>query len=117
MARLERLFDGVLIHDAIMYMTSEMDLHKAIQTTYLHCRKTGVAMFVPDFVRETFKPSTKHGGHDRHGRGLRYLAWTYDPDREDDTYLTDFAYLIKDTDGSVLAVYDRHIMGLFPRYV
>jgi SAM-dependent methyltransferase len=36
--RLGRMFDGVLIHDAIMYMTSEEDLRAALVTAYEHCK-------------------------------------------------------------------------------
>ena len=40
--RLGRTFDGVLIHDAIMYMTSEQDLRAALLTAYEHCEPGGV---------------------------------------------------------------------------
>src|SRR5947209_17680426 len=59
--RLGREFDGVFINDAICYMTSEADLRRAIGTAFLHCRPGGVAVFVPDDIRETFKPATEHG--------------------------------------------------------
>ena len=51
---LGRTFDAVFIHDAISYMTSVEDLQAAIHTAYQHCRAGGVALFVPDCVRETF---------------------------------------------------------------
>jgi hypothetical protein len=57
-----------------------------------------------------------HGGHDApDGRGLRYLAWTWDPDSSDDTYLTDYAFLLRQGDGAVRVEYDRHVEGLFSR--
>src|SRR5262245_44902777 len=71
--RLGRVFDAVFIHDAIMYMTSEDDLRRAIETAFAHLRPGGVALFVPDSVRETFAPSIEHGGHDGDGRSIRYL--------------------------------------------
>ena len=37
-----RTFDGVLIHDAIMYMISEQDLRAALVTAYEHCKPGGV---------------------------------------------------------------------------
>lgn len=113
--RLERLFDTVLIHDAIMYMTSEDDLQQAMKTAYIHCRPGGAALFAPDHVRETFQPTTEHGGHDDQRRGLRYLDWTWDPDPEDTTYISDMVYLIKEESGLVNVEYDRHILGIFPR--
>jgi SAM-dependent methyltransferase len=113
--RLGRLFDAVFIHDAIMYMTSAPDLRRAMETAFVHCRPGGVALFVPDHVRETFAPSTDHGGHDDGHRGLRYLEWTYDPDPNDTTYVVDFAYLLREADGAVRAEHDRHLDGLFGR--
>lgn len=113
--RLGRLFDAVLIHDAIMYMTSEVDLRAAFETAFVHCRPGGAALFVPDHVCETFQPATDHGGHDGEKRGMRYLEWTWDPDQDDTTYLVEFAYLLKDEKGTLRCEYDRHILGLFPR--
>ena len=73
-------------------------------------------LIVPDCVREIFRPVTSHGGHDgSDGRGLRYLQWSYDPDPTDTAYTVDFAYLLRNMDGSVRVAHDRHIFGLFPR--
>jgi SAM-dependent methyltransferase len=113
--RLGRLFDAVFIHDAIMYLTSERELRQAIETCFVHCRPGGAALLAPDYVRENFQPTTEHGGHDGAGRGLRYLEWTWDPDPTDCTYLTDFAYLLREADGAVRVEHDRHVEGLFPR--
>jgi SAM-dependent methyltransferase len=113
--RLGREFDCVLVHDAVCYMTTETDLRRAMETAFVHCRPGGAALFAPDHVSETFRPSTGHGGHDGPDRGLRYLSWSRDPDPTDTTAVTDYAYLLRDADGTVRAVYDRHVEGLFPR--
>jgi SAM-dependent methyltransferase len=112
--RLERRFDAVLIHDAIDYMTTADDLRAAMETAYVHLRPGGVALLCPDHLRETFTPSTDHGGHDEGSRGLRYLEWTWDPDPSDTTCITDFAYLLREG-SEVRVVHDRHVFGLFPR--
>ena len=113
--RLGRVFDAVLIHDAVMYMTSEADLRAALETAFVHLRPGGAAVFAPDCVRETFRPTTDHGGHDGSGRALRYLEWSYDPDPDDTTFLTDFALLLREGGDAVRVRYDRHLEGLFPR--
>lgn len=114
--RLRRLFDCVFIHDAICYLTSEAELRAAIDTAFVHCRPGGAVLLAPDHVRETFQTGTDHGGHDGvDGRGLRYLEWTWDPDPDDSTYLVDYAYLLRERDGSVSVEHDRHVEGLFPR--
>lgn len=112
--RLGREFDAVFAHDALDYMATVADLGAAIETAYVHCRSGGVALFAPDYVRERFTPGTEHGGNDGNGRSMRYLEWTWDPDPDDDTYMTDFAYLLRDGE-EVRVEHDRHVCGLFPR--
>jgi SAM-dependent methyltransferase len=112
--RLGRAFDAVLVHDAVMYMTTVEDLRAAIETAHVHVRPGGAAVFVPDAVSETWEPETDHGGHDGDdGRALRYLEWTFDPDPADTTFITDFAILLRDGDGTTRVVRDRHVEGLF----
>ena len=114
--RLGREFDVVLVHDAITYATEPADVQATLRTAALHCRPGGTVAVLPDFVRETFAPDTDHGGHDApDGRGLRYLEWTWDPDPADDTYLVDYAFLLRAGDGTVTVAYDRHVEGLFSR--
>jgi len=114
--RLGRVFDCVLIHDAICYLTSEAELRAAFDTAFAHCRPGGAVLLAPDHVRETFQTGTAHGGHDgADGRGLRYLEWTWDPDPSDSTYLVDYAFLLRERDGSVCVEHDRHVEGLFAR--
>ena len=115
--RLGREFDGVFIHDAICYMTSEADLRRAIETAFVHCRPGGVALFAPDHVTETFTASTDCGGHDDGGRGLRFVVWTWDPDPADSTYTVDYAFLLRSPDGTMRVEHDRHIEGLFSRAI
>ncbi|MEX2237954.1 MAG: class I SAM-dependent methyltransferase [Dehalococcoidia bacterium] len=114
--RLDRQFDVVLIHDAVMYLTTPEEVQAALQTAAVHCRPGGTVSVLPDYVREIWKPDTDHGGEDSDdGRGLRYLEWTWDPDPADDTYLVDYAFLLREADGSVTVEHDRHVEGLFPR--
>lgn len=113
--RLGRTYDAVFIHDAIEYMTTLEDLRQALETAAIHCRSAGVALFVPDHVRETFAPSTAHAGADGEGRALRYLDWTYDPDETDTTYVTENVYLLREGDQPTRVVHDPHILGLFAR--
>jgi hypothetical protein len=96
-------------------MTSEGDLRQAIASAFAHCAPGGAALFAPDAIRETFQPSTDHGGHDGETRSLRYLSWSWDPDPSDTTYLTDYAYLLRMPDGVTRVEHDRHVEGLFAR--
>ncbi len=113
--RLGETFDTVFVHDAIDYMTTPRDLAKMIETIAVHCKPGGAAMLAPDFVEETFKPETSHGGHDGDGRAMRYLEWTYDPDPDDTMYTTDFAIILREDGRPLRTEHERHIFGLFPR--
>lgn len=113
--RLGRRFDAVFVHDAVCYMTTEDDLGQAVETACVHCEPGGAVLFAPDHVREHFRPSTDHGGHDGEGRSLRYLEWTWDPDPADTSYVVDYAYMLREGDGPVRVEGDRHVEGLFDR--
>lgn len=111
---LGRSFDAVFVHDAIDYMTTEADLAAAMATAYRHCKPGGVALFVPDGYRETFEDETSCGGSDGpDGRGVRYLEWTYDPDRSDSLTTTHYTFVTREVDGTVNTMTDTHSLGLF----
>jgi SAM-dependent methyltransferase len=116
--RLGRAFDAVFVHDAVDYMTTEDDLRRAIETAFAHCRPGGIAVLVPDRTAETFEAESDHGGTDgADGRGVRYLEWSWDPDPSDTWTLTEYAFLLRDADGSVRVVHETHRLGLFGREV
>ena len=71
-------------------------------------------MIVPDFVAETFRPTTSHEGRDEGDRGVRYLEWTWDADPDDTEVNYEFILALKEGD-ELRAVVDRQIVGLFPR--
>lgn len=113
--RLGRTFDVVFIHDAIEYMTTAEDLGLALETAFIHCKPGGLALFVPDHVRETFQPSTEHHGKDGAGRALRYLEWSYGPDEYDTVYTTEYVFLLREGNGPARVEHEQHICGLFSR--
>ncbi len=115
--RLGRDFDCVLVHDAVNYMTSRADLASTIATAFLHTAPGGVALFQPDFVSETFEPGTETSGRDGNGRALRYLEWRWVPHPGTTVYVTDMAYVLREKNGEVEVIHERHLMGLFPRIV
>jgi trans-aconitate methyltransferase len=116
--RLGRTFDAVFVHDAVDYMLSETDLRQAMDTAHAHCRAGGVAVFVPDATTETFAPGSECGGSDgADGRGARYLAWTWDPDPADTQAVTEYAFILREADGSVHLAHETHRTGLFSREV
>ena len=115
--RLQRTFDVVFVHDAVDYMLTETDLGAAIETAFVHCAPGGVVIFAPDHVSETFQPYTEHGGEDGDGRAIRYLEWTYDPDPNDTTCVSDFVILLREGSQNTVLEHDQHEWGLFGREV
>lgn len=113
--RIGRSFDAVFVHDALTYLTSREDLIQCMKTALVHCKPGGVALFMPDYVRETFVSGVHHGGHDGDGRSLRYFEWTFDPDPSDTTYTIDFVLLLREGNSSVRVEHDHHVNGLFSR--
>jgi SAM-dependent methyltransferase len=114
--RLGRTFDAVFVHDAIEYMTTEADLRQAVDSVFAHCRPGGVAVLVPDNIAENYEPSTDHGGNDApDGSGVRYLSWSGPPHTATPTTTTEYAFLVRDVDGTVTVAHDSHLLGLFPR--
>jgi len=113
--RLGRQFDAIFVHDAVCHLTTQDDLLASMRTAFVHCKPGGVALFMPDFVRERFRSSVHHGGHDGDGRSLRYFEWIFDPDPTDTTYTNDFAYMLREGNGPVRVEHDTHVMGLFSR--
>ncbi|HMM33785.1 MAG TPA: methyltransferase domain-containing protein [Thermoanaerobaculia bacterium] len=113
--RLGRLFDSVLLHDAVSHMTTRDDLAAAVATAFAHTAPGGVALFQPDCVTETFEEGSDSGGSDGGGRGLRYLEWRFRPDPKAERYVVEMAYLLREVSGEVRVAHDRLEMGLFPR--
>lgn len=114
--RLGRKFDAVFVHDAVSYLTTEEQLRAAIETAAVHCEQGGAALFCPDDLRENVSESVETGGYDgEDGQGLRYMAWSHGAVAPDHTTVTDFAYLLREADGSVRAIHDRHVTNAFPR--
>lgn len=113
--RLGRLFDAVLLHDAVSHMTTRGDVAAAVATAFAHTAPGGVALFQPDCVAETFAEETGTGGSDGGGRGLRYLEWRFRPEPEAERFVVEMAYLLREAGGEVRVAQDRLEMGLFPR--
>lgn len=112
--RLGRLFDAVMVHDAVVYMTTEDDLAAVARTAFAHTRPGGASVFAPDFVRETFHETTNLITCEAGSRALRGVEWAWDPDPTDDTYRVEYAFVLRDGE-DVRVVHDRHIEGLFSR--
>jgi trans-aconitate methyltransferase len=110
--RLSRTFSAVLLHDAVMYLTSLEDLQAAFHSAAAHLDPGGVFMVLPDVVKERFEEMCVGGG----STGIpaaQLLEWHWDPDPSDSSYQLELSILLKDEQGNIEAVHESHTLGLF----
>jgi SAM-dependent methyltransferase len=108
-------FDVVLIHDALMYLTSAVDLQAAIQTAANHCRPGGLVCLVPDVILGDFgEGNTVISGGEDGDFAVRLMEWHWDPDPNDRQSIAEFSFLIREGE-TVRTHHETHTMGLFPR--
>ncbi len=112
---LDRTFDAVLLHDAVMYLTSPDDLARAFASAARHLEPGGILLVLPDVVKDDFEEMTLGSGTSESEPAVRLLEWHWDPDPGDDTYAVEFALLVREPNGTVTCHHDRHTMGLFSR--
>jgi len=113
--RLGRVYDAVLLHDAVSYMLGEGDLAAAFATAAAHLDPGGVLVVAPDWFGETFPDRTAvFETRERDGVELTYFDYTWDPDPSDTLVRVDMTMLVREGD-DVRMEEDRHVMGLFPR--
>lgn len=111
--RLDRIFDAVMILDAISYMLTLDDLRKTFETARAHLEPGGVFIAGPDWIDGiTAIPnlSCKLGKSNE----LSYAEYVHDPDPNDTEVELIFNFYIPQPDGSVKVEEDRHRHGLFP---
>ena len=111
--RLGRTFDAVMVHDAVMYLTTEDDLRATLRTVAAHLRPGGAALILPDTVEEDWQPGTEAVANALGTREASMLEWQHSASGT--RFLVDFAFLLKDGDQPVQAVHETHVQGLFPR--
>jgi len=113
-ARLERVFDAVMLHDSINYMTTVQDLRAAFVTAFTHLKPGGVLVTFVEQTPERFEQNkTTFDVRARDDVEITFIENWYDPDPSDTTYENTFIYLIR-RKGQLEIHTDRHLGGIFP---
>lgn len=109
-----RVFDAVLIHDAVCYMLTEDDLRATFATARAHLRPDGLLLVAPDLVRDTFRPGMKlNWSTEKDGVQIATEETVCDSNPDDTVVESHFTYTI--TEGGAQRVErDIHVTGLFP---
>lgn len=111
--RLGRLFDAVLIHDAIAYMASPEELYAAYRTAAVHLAPAGVLLAVPEQLRLAYDPEdvttiTRTQGD----QTVTVVELQLMANPSDDWYETEFLFIVRR--GMQVEVHrDRHRRRLF----
>jgi SAM-dependent methyltransferase len=115
--RLQHEFDVVLVHDAIDYIIGAENLRQVIETAAVHCRPGGIAIFVPDYTKDSFAELTGGGGGgvDQAGRTASFSERTWDPDPGDDWVQADYEFTFRAADGTQSVVHESHQLSAFSR--
>ena len=109
-----RVFDAVLIHDAICYMLTENDLRAVFATARAHLRTGGLLLVAPDLVRDTFRPGMKLSwSTEKDGVQIATEETVYDSNPDDTVVESHFRYTITER-GAQRVEQDIHVTGLFP---
>jgi SAM-dependent methyltransferase len=112
--RLGRLFDAVLIYDAINYMRTPEELQAAFRTAFAHLKPGGLFLTLAEVTAESFQQNkTFVRAYSRGDVELIFIENYYDPDTQDTTYESTFLYLIRQR-GKLTVEMDRHLVGVFP---
>jgi len=113
--RLGRLFDAVLIDDAVDYMASADDLAAALATAAAHTRAGGILVVCPTDTAETFADhdAAVSQGTAPSGDVVTCLSYIHDADPADQRYELVLAVVVREPGGGVRVEADRHVCGLF----
>jgi SAM-dependent methyltransferase len=111
--RLDRLFDAVLVHDAITYMTSVAELEAVYRTAAQHLRPGGLMLALPEELKPRLAARPPAVTTRTEGDVvLTVLETNYDADPSDNTYEGVYVFLIRRGDDLRVEV-DRHTVGVF----
>jgi ubiquinone/menaquinone biosynthesis C-methylase UbiE len=109
---IERSFDAILLHDAVMYLTSRADLLSCFSSAYRHLHDGGSFLIIPDTAKGYFEEHAVSGGAEAGDQAVQLLEWHWDPDPRDEQIQVEFSILWRQN-GVVSSVHETHIMGLY----
>ncbi len=111
--RLDRMFDAILMDDAISHMNCRSDFEAAFRTAHAHLNPGGVLIATPDVTIETFQQNkTTTTPASRDGLDVVFVENVYDPDPTDEQYETTILYLIREQ-GRLRIETDHSTLGIF----
>ncbi len=112
--RMGRLFDAVVLHDAVIHMINMDELKSAFRTAYEHLKSGGfVVTYVEEWPEHFVQNRTAVSNHEKDGIEVTFIENNYDPDPSDSNYECTLVYLIR-RQGRLEIETDRMTLGIFP---
>jgi len=114
---LNRMFDAVLIDDAVSYMIDQTELRMVFDCAFKHLNPGGVMVVTPDRTRENFVQNetiTTLGEKTIEGDRFEvvFIENVYDADEADSVYEDIMIFCIR-KNGKLTIETDRHRLGVF----
>ena len=110
---LNEKFDVILVHDAVMYLKNLEAAQLMMQSIQQHLAPKGVAILIPDAIKESFYERSFLGGasgiHNDQMVDAQLTEWHWDPNPEDDQVMVEFSLLLREN-GTVQSVHESHPM-------
>lgn len=108
---LGRTFDAVLLHDAVMYLSADGALERALAVAAAHLAPGGRLVVVPDVLDEDFEETVVSGtGVGDDGRACVLTEWHHDPDPTDRRSTVELSLLLREPGQPVRAVHETHTL-------
>jgi len=111
--QLEKKFDCILVHDAVMYLQSMEESQQLLKNITQHLKEGGCAILIPDATQESFYEreflGTAEGEIEGEMVALRLMEWHWDRDAKDRKVEVEFGLFIR-RNGKVEAVHETHPM-------
>ena len=111
--------DAILLHDAVMYLTTEEDLFQTFVSAKNCLCKGGVFFIVPDVYLEDFEEHFLAGGEDGFidstPVSVRLTEWHWRSSEQRNQIFVEFSMLVRHGEQEVQNIHETHTLGLFSR--
>lgn len=119
LSQIREKVDAILLHDAVMYLTSEEDLYQTFVSAKNCLREGGIFFIVPDVYLEDFEEHFLAGGEDGFIDSIpvsvRLTEWHWRSSEQRNQVFVEFSMLVRHGEQEVQSIHETHTLGLFSR--
>jgi len=119
LSNVKKKADAILLHDAVMYLTTEDDLYQTFVSAKNCLREEGILLIVPDVYLENFEEHFLAGGEDGFIDSIpvsvRLTEWHWRSSEQRNRIFVEFSMLVRHGEQDVQNIHETHTLGLFSR--